>query len=394
MAYQITICGGGNAAHVLAGRLASLKDLTVNVFTPYRDEALGWQRGVRKRGGILVVDPQGERVGQPDHISADPAQVVPGSQLVLLALPAFAHRSTLEAINPYLTEGVLVGALPARGGFDWEARQLLDLELERTAIFGLQTLPWACRIDEFGEKVTILGTKTIVDLAVWPEQRTDEIMRMLRRMLGINLKSTSNFLSLTLANTGQIIHPVLMYGLFANWDGSLFQQAPLFYGGVDRRIASLLGRVDDEIQTICSALEERFPAVDLTAVRPLLIWLRRAYRRQVSDDSTIQSCLVTNEAYSGLRAPMRKVSGGLIPDFQARYLSEDIPYGLVVTKGLAALMGVSTPLIDQVITWAQTRMGKEYVIDGDLRGRDLEETRAPQVYGIFQMEQLMEEVLV
>ncbi len=70
-------------------------------------------------------------MGQPARISAEAADVVPGSQLVLLALPAFAHEFTLRDIVPHLDDGVWVGALPARGGFDWCARDVLGAKADQ-----------------------------------------------------------------------------------------------------------------------------------------------------------------------------------------------------------------------------------------------------------------------
>jgi hypothetical protein len=42
-----------------------------------------------------------------------------------------------------------------------------------------------------------------------------------------------------------------------------------------------------------------------------------------------------------------------------RYLSEDLPFGLVPMKGVAELLGVpATPWFDRVITWGQQLIGK------------------------------------
>ena len=42
-----------------------------------------------------------------------------------------------------------------------------------------------------------------------------------------------------------------------------------------------------------------------------------------------------------------QASGKLVPNFQARYLVEDIPYGLVAIRGVGELLGVPTPTIDK-----------------------------------------------
>jgi len=167
----ITICGGGNAAHTLTGLLASREDLSVRVYVPYGDEAERWQQGVRRAGGITVHTPAGERSGRPQLISRYAREAVAGSQLVILALPAFAHEATLEAIGPYLEPGAWVGALPARGGFDLGARAALAASAAQVSLFGLQTLPWACRIQHYGRQAVVLGVKEQVDIAAWPPAR-------------------------------------------------------------------------------------------------------------------------------------------------------------------------------------------------------------------------------
>jgi hypothetical protein len=115
----------------------------------------------------------------------------------------------------------------------------------------------------------------------------------------------------------------------------------------------------------------------------------RSYQAAIADTSTLQSQFTTNRSYSGLLAPMRQVSGGFVPDFQARYLAEDVPYNLLVTRGIAELAGVKMPVIDGVLSWAQAQMRKEYLVDGHVNGADMLATRAPQRFAISSFDQYM-----
>ena len=389
---QITICGGGNGAHALAGLISAKQDYRVNVYTPLSDEAQRWRQGIEAGGGITLVSRDGTLVGRPHRVSEDPSSVIPGSQLLLLSLPAFAHEVILRGIAPYLDDSVWIGALPARGAFDWCARDVLGGEGKPLVLFGLQTLPWACRIREYGREVAILGTKAAVDLAAWPPDYAEEIAVLLSDLLGVSICPIDGFLSLTLASTGQLIHPGVMYGLFRNWDGQPYTEAPLFYQGIDATTADILQQLSDEVQSLRALLEERYPDLDLSAVLSLYDWLRRAYGDQVGDCSSLQDCFVTNDGYAGLRAPMRPTDAGLVPDFRARYLTEDVPYGLVVTRGIAELADLPTPMIDQVITWAQTQMAEAYLVDGKLRGRSVAASRASQRYGFRSLDEVMREM--
>jgi hypothetical protein len=392
MLMQITICGGGNAAHTLAGLLSSNPDLSVKIYAPLGDEAERWQAGMQQHGGILVNVGDENIIGRPEGVYRDPCPAVSGSQLVLFALPAFSHEQVLDQIAVYITPGAWIGALPARGGFDLCVRDILKERMHEIAVFGFQTLPWACRIQEYGQRVSILGTKALVDIAVWPPRQSADILSRLQEFLNIHLTPIPSFLSLSLADTGQLIHPGIMYGLFHTWDGKVYEKPCLFYQAVDERIAETLAQMSREVQSLRAALERRFPALDLSAVRPLIEWLRRSYTDTIEDSSTLQSSFTTNRSYKGLLTPMIKESNGFIPDFQARYLSEDVPYGLLVTRGIAQLAAVETPLLDKVISWAQEKLERQFLLDSNLNGVDLERTRSPQRYGFTTLDKFISEM--
>ncbi len=382
---NITICGAGNAAQTLIALLAADRETQVTVFAPLADEA-ALLSAASAPEGLAVTFAGGETaVGRPQRVTTDPRSAAQDADLVLLALPAFAHESILRALAPNLRPAVWIGALPARGGFDWMARAVLGLtdEASPTVLFGLQTLPWACRIQSWGRRVEVLGTKAEVDLAAWPATCAGTIAEVVQRLIGVNVRTVPSFLALTLANTGQIIHPGIMYGLFHAWDGLPFtaDATPAFYGGVDDETAAVLQALSDEVQTICRALERTNPELDLSSVDTLIGWLLRSYAGQIHDPSTLRSAFNTNRAYAGLRAPMMRSGEGYSPAFDSRYLSEDVPYGLLVTRGIGELAGVATPAIDNVIMWAQEKLGRQYLTVGGVGGNDLQGTRAPQRFG-------------
>jgi len=147
--------------------------------------------------------------------------------------------------------------------------------------------------------------------------------------------------------------------------------------------------MSDEVQALCVALQARYPGLDLSAVRPLGDWLQSCYHGSISDSRTLQSSFATNRGYAGLQAPMCEVGGGFIPDFQTRYLTEDVPFGLLVTRGIAELAGIATPVVDQVLCWAQDRLEKEYLTAGKLQGADLPSTRSPQRFGFVDLDKFI-----
>lgn len=390
---NITICGAGNAAHTLIPVLAATGAHTLTVYTPLVNEVERWHAALSQGAYVEAAFADGRRLsGRPAAITADPATAGRSADLVLLALPAFAHETVLCALAPYLSPAAWIGALPARGGFEWLVRQVLPDH--RGVIFGLQTLPWACRIQRWGRQVEVLGVKNTVDLAAsqGPVDASSDAAGHLSQWLAIAVQPVSSFLALTLANTGQIIHPGIMAGLFRTWDGQPFgeDQVPLFYGGVDDPTARLLQGLSDDVQAVRAELQSRAPHLDLSPVLSLYDWLRRAYAGQIADDSTLRAAFNSNRAYAGLAAPMELIEeNAYVPWFGSRYLAEDVPFGLLVTRGIAELVGVPTPTVDEVIGWAQQKLSKQYLVGGRVVGRDIGESRAPQRFGIHTVEQLL-----
>ena len=62
------------------------------------------------------------------------------------------------------------------------------------------------------------------------------------------------------------------------------------------------------------------------------------------------------------------------PDWQNRYFTEDIPYGLLIIKAFACKYEIDTPTIDRVLEWAQSGMSKEYMVNRQLTGKDISQT--------------------
>lgn len=387
----MTICGGGNAAHVLAP-LAAQAGWEVDIFAPFADEAQRLRAGMQAQDGLQARFADGAVLrGEARCISGDAADVIPDATLVLLALPAYAHGATLLAIAPYLRDGATIVALPARSGFAMQARRALGVDGKAATIAGLQTLPWACRTVRYGGEVSVLGSKSEVDIAVYPAARTAETAALLEDLLRVPLRAIGSFLALTLANTGQLIHPGIMYGLCQGREGEIYQEAeiPMFYQGVDHGTAALLQALSDEVQCIARALCEQLADFNAEEVSSLYDWLLRAYPDDIADKRDLQHAFNSNRAYKGLRLPVRAAENGRYRvDFAARYLSEDVPCGLVVVRGIAELAGLATPAIDAVIRWAQERLGKRYLDNGALGGPDVHSSRAPQAYGVTRLSEL------
>lgn len=415
---KVVVCGGGHGAHAMVATLAARTPAEIVWFLPYGDECARVQRALEDGSdgpsGLAAVGTGEKFFVEPQRlvISNDPATAA-RAELVLLVVPAFAHRPLLQSLGIHLSPETVIGAIPARGGFQYEVS-------DRTS-FGLQTLPWACRLEVFGRRVRILAEKEKVLLGSRPVEAGPALARLLTDWLGIPVQARGGLTAMTLANIGQVLHPGLMYVHLCRLAGAFPRRAdrtaiagaasmekgdpaaalmveseiPYFYRDAGEDGAALLAAMSGEIMSLRRSLEEAMgPGLDLTAAVDVFTWLKQAYAGDIEDDSSLARALATNRAYRGIRLPVLEVSAAdasgatsgqetrYRADLGSRYLTEDVPFGLVVTRGLAELAGVATPTIDLVLERLSRWMGKEYLRGGRLAGADVTGSRAPQRYGM------------
>lgn len=391
----LAICGGGNGPHALAVVASQTFDGDIGWLVSSEEKAVLLRLGVFSKEGLHSSGAITGTASKVRSISSDPAQVIPGADIVMIVAPAFAHAAILNRINPYLKDDALIGSIPTRGGFEFETTNIVSgIEpLGRRKIFGLQTLPWYTRIQETGKHVNFGAIKTQVLMATLPGRYAPEIAAQLSRIFATQIVPTANFLNMTLGNPGQVVHPGLMYGLFSAWSGEAYAEdrVPRFYVDISDETADLLARLSTDILRLAREIESRSAgSLDLSGVLSIHDWLRISYAAQTEDTNTVAACFRTGPLRS-VKAPVFERScGKFVPNFQYRFLSEDVPFGLVVTKSIAQLADVQTPAIDEVLNWAQEKLEKRYLVDGLLDMREAQRLPLPQNYGIDTLPDLID----
>src|SRR5436305_8059667 len=214
----------------------------------------------------------------------------------------------------------------------------------------------------------------------------------LTKLLGVQIRPTAGFLTLTLGNPGQFIHPGLMYGAFRSWQGEEYDNdtIPRVYAEATDETGRVVEQMSREALSVARAIETQSGgALDLSGVVPVHDWLQSAYSHVTADMTTVATCFRTGPIQAR-KAPMIEVSPGrFVPNFGYRYLSEDVPFGLVITRAIAEIVSVATPAIDEVIYWAQSNMRKAYLADGKVEGRDVRDLPIPQNYGVSTLPDLV-----
>jgi NAD/NADP octopine/nopaline dehydrogenase, alpha-helical domain len=395
---RILICGTGSGAHVLATIASANPEFEVRVLTQSAEKAERWtELRQEKRLSIIGRNGQADRVmltANPFMVTDQPEEAARGCDLVIFAVPAFAHARYLALLEPYIEEGSIVVGLPGQNGFEFEVRRTLGARLKNCVIMNFESLPWSCRTVEFGEIVRVNGTKERLVGAIegdLQKARLRDPIKVLQRLLGKfpRLFVSGHLLGITLMSLNAYSHPPIMYGRWKDWDGRELEEPPLFFQGVDEYTAGLLGRISDEVVTTARRIMEIDPRIDLSQVIPMYNWDIAHYGSYIKDRTNLMTALRTNVLYQGRTHPMIQTeNGGYLPDFNHRFLLEDIPC-LAVIRGIAELAGVETPDMDLVLSWGQEVLGKQYLAGSKITGRDVAATRCPQRYGFTRLEELL-----
>jgi len=138
----ITICGGGNAAHAIIPIIRNHFSGKLNLFLPYGNEAAYFKKLIDEKRFITATIVDKKLYGRPDKVSKLAQDVCKEADLILMPLPAFAHEPTLLQIAPFLKKEAIIGAIPARSGFEYSALKILkDNKKEKVRVFGMRLFP-------------------------------------------------------------------------------------------------------------------------------------------------------------------------------------------------------------------------------------------------------------
>jgi hypothetical protein len=332
--------------------------------------------------------------GKITKISSDPAEAIPDADMVVLAgLPVHLYRDVLKIICPHIKrKGILIGSLCAYGGFLWLVNEAMGERASDVCIFGTQSIPWTCGTLTYGSRGVVFGAKRHLHIAFENESACtvcQDPLKTLETLLCLPLCERTDFITCTLWPNNPLFHPTVLHGLFADWDMKTpykVEDVPQkIYAEVTRKSADNMQKMDDELQEITKVVRKLFPDNRyLDMAKPLKDCLCFHYKELISDPTDLYTILRTNKAYAKHKITYKTVGEGLIiPDVTHKFFTTDLPYGLIIYKDLALTLGVETPMMDTLIYWNQRMVSKEFMVDGKLTGKDIDEAVIPSKFGGF-----------
>jgi opine dehydrogenase len=327
------VFGAGHGGLAMAGYLA-LTGCSVRLFnrTPEHVEA------IRRRGGIDVV---GEINGFAElaTVSSDAKSVFTDCQVIMVVVPATAHRDVAVVLAPHLRDDQIVVLNPGRTGGALEFTRTLHEHNPQVQPYlaEAETLLFAARIIDPGQ-VRIFRIKNAVPMATLPAYLAPDILPVIRKALP-QFVPGDNILKTSFDNIGAVFHPaitILNSGRIEDTHG----QFQYYVEGVTPAVARILEAIDGERVRVAEALGIR--------AQTAREWLYMAYD---SAGSTLHAAMQANPGYRGISAPAT---------IHHRYITEDVPTSLVPIASIGGMLGVDTPVIRAMIDLAGAMHGRDY----------------------------------
>ena len=335
---KVAIMGGGNGSHTIAADL-TLKGLTVNMFE--MESFADNMKTVFETHEIEMSGAAGTGRARLNLVTSDIRKAIEGVDVVFIPLPGYTISPYARILAPHLTKEQIVVIMPGTLAA-LEFRETLRSNGNNRGVIVGETggLPFATRLIGPG-RVKIFHIRSVCGLATVPGNRGSLVYNKLKGLYPFALKKS--VFETGLGHLTPLLHPagcLLNAGRIERSHGEFY----MYEEGMTPSVVRVMESLDRERLEIGEKLGIRLPTgVDMM--------VESGYGPRGS----------LWESLNG-SAGLTPVKG---PDsLKHRYVTEDIPYGLVAWASLGDAVGVDTPIMDALVAIGSAIMGKNCWKDG------------------------------
>jgi opine dehydrogenase len=300
---------------------------------------------VRARGGIEV-EGEPDRFAAIERVTTDLAAAVDGADLIIVATGGNYQETVACSLAPLLRGGELILLVQGNTGGSLVVRRALDAAGCDAAIdiAEMDNYPYSCwRLSP--TRIRPIIAKRWLQIAAFPGHRIDAVFPRLAKLFPHAVPAPT-VVHTGFTNANAMLH---VANCVANAGRIDRGEAYKFYAeGVTPSVARLYEAINAERVAVAAALG--------AAVPTLADWFERTYGVRGATLSETCQLLTTNSdgPYQATGTPK---------SFDHKYITEDVPVGLMPMSALGAACGVATPMIDAVIALARGLTGKDFAAE-------------------------------
>lgn len=272
------------------------------------------------------------------------------NDVLIIALPGYGHKTVLDALAPHIEERhhVIVSSHASLG-----AVYLMQLLAERGVTVPITA--WGTTIctgrRQSGTEVMVNTVRSRVDLCTVPQDRSAEALALCRELFGDRFQPRDGLLAISLSNLNPQNHMGIALGNITRMErGETWSQGQ----NVTPKVGRLLEQLDLERLEIAKALG--------LEVKTIFEHFHLSFHVPVASIS---------EMNQKMHAQGNGGTGPATSD--SRYVTEDVPYGLVLTAALGRLTGHPAQLHEAGIRIFSAMYGRDFEDENEiLKALDLE----------------------
>lgn len=333
---NITIIGAGNTGIAMAAHAAQAGE---NVTLWNRSE-----KTIEKLQDTHVLHAEGVIEGdfEIDLITTDMKAALKDPDAILITTPAFSHAELAEQIAKYIAHETLIILFPGRtfGALEFlEVYNHFNKDVKQT-VAETQTAIYTCRkTAEDAVEILSIKNNVLISSISNKEEDNQNIFDQLPNFIKEHLEPARSMIETSIGNVGLIFHctPLL---LNTGWTENKGHSYMYYREGITPSIGRLLEKIDAERIEVSKAL-----GLEVENVKE---WLYRAY--EVTGD-TIHEAIQKVEPYRNIEAPNT---------LDYRYITEDVPFGLVPLEAVGKEVGVDMHYTGIIIDLASALLETDY----------------------------------
>jgi opine dehydrogenase len=344
----VAVLGGGNGGHAVAANL-SLAGFKVNFFElPPFAESLD---KVLRTKEIQIEGVSIDGVAKMNLATTDIQQAIKDAEVIFVITPAFGHKAMAEICAPFIQDGQIIVLMPGSGGSLEFVKIFNQKKVKREVTFAETcTLPYGARLKGSGH-VSVLINAVILPTGVFPSKKTGEVIPKLKQFYPM-ITSAKDVLEAAINNPNPIVHPVatlLNAARIEHSKGEFY----LYAEGMTPAVARTYESLNHERLAICKTLGYKLYHWDNLEFKDYNLGETEEECRYRILNTSMDAAFGKDGIYAGI-----KMKG---PEhLKDRFVTEDVPYGMVLLSTLGDLLGVPTSTHDAVIQLASVINRTDY----------------------------------
>lgn len=276
-------------------------------------------------------------------VAIDAETLVANAEAIVIAVPAYGHKRVLDAIAPYLTpDQIVIISSHASFGALYLSRLLAErgvvtpiVAWGTTAVSGRQLSPTEVNVNTIRKRI---------DIATVPASFSTKGLEVCQTLFGDRFVDRNSLMAIALSNLNPQNHMGIALGNMTRMErGESWSQGQ----NVTPNVGRLLEALDQERIEIATALDLK--------VRTIFEHFHLSFH--VPMNSISQMNQEMHEAGNGGTGPSTADS---------RYVTEDVPFGLVMTARMGRLVGKPAELHEAGIKIFSAMYGRDFSAENDL----------------------------